>query len=347
MKLNKILYLFVILTTLSLTGCSTLDMMVGLKEKDNKDVADMTELSDFEIVDDSISEEAVETITITTQIEEKTTNILGYYEDSNGFVVPVNTKIPWEEGIAKATLRSMIIGSDTEKKIAQSGLHGVIPQGTEIRGMSIKDGVCKVDFTKNILNTQSIEQEENMISAITYSLTEFPTINKVEILVDGQALAKLSKGYDISSSFERKNINLHGSKDEIGYTVYYKAPDTEVAGHYVPITISSSKVDNPVAVVLENLFSGAPKDTQLSNMLPLGVNFRGVTLLENKAVINLGVNAVNMTQEQYDDMNAIVVLCLEQFEKIEKVEYKIEGISFKEAGLDFNSNNVMPVFNQY
>jgi len=325
-------------------------MMVGLKEKNNPDMADLGDLSDFEIVEDDLGgevaeEPVIETVTVNTE-ESKKTDILAYYEDENGFVVPVNTQIPWEEGIAKATLRSMVIGSETEKRIAQSNLHGVLPEGTEIRGMSIKDGLCRVDFSKNILNTSTYEQEENMISAITYTLTEFPTINKVELLVEGQALDSLSKGYAINTAFERENINLYGSADGVNYTVYYKAPDTEVAGHYVPITFSANKVNNPAVTVVEKLFNGPPSDTELKNNIPVGMNLRGVEVKGDKAVVNLGVEAVNLSEEEFTDMDAIVVLCLEQFD-IADVEYNIEGLSFQEAGLNFEDNGVMPAFNQY
>lgn len=354
MAYNKIISLILIIClAVGITGCSTLDMMVGLKEENNPDIAGLDdELSDFEIVEDAIGEGAIEepvieTVTVNTEESaSKMTGILAYYEDENGFVVPVHTKIPWEEGIAKATLRSMVVGSDTEKRIAQSNLHGVLPEGTEIRGMSIKDGVCRVDFSKNILNTSSIEQEENMISALTYTLTEFPTINKVELLVEGQALAALPKGYSIDTAFERENINLYGNADGVNYTVYYKAPDTEVAGHFVPVTFSASKINNPAATVVEKLFNGPPADTVLSNNIPVRVNLRGVEVKGDTAVVNLGVEAVNLSEEEFVDMNSIVVLCLEQF-NIANVEYNIEGLSFQEAGLNFEDNNVMPVFNQY
>lgn len=351
MAINKIISLILIMClALSITGCSTLDMMVGLKENNNPDIAELEELSEYEIVEDVVGEEVaeepvIETVTVNAE-EPRMTDILAYYEDEYGFVVPVNTQIPWEEGIAKATLRSMVVGSEAEKRIAQSGLHGVLPEGTEIRGMAIKDGLCRVDFSKNILNTSSYEQEENMISALTYTLTEFPTIDKVELLVEGQALGALSKGYEIGTAFERKNINLYGSADGVNYTVFYKAPDTEVEGHYVPLTFSANKVNNPAVAVVEKLFSGAPADTKLSNNIPVGVNLRKVDVKGDKAVVNLGVEAVNLTEQEFSDMNSIVVLCLEQFD-IADVEYNIEGLSFEEAGLNFEDDAVTPVFNEY
>jgi germination protein M len=347
---NKIISLILIIFIAAfLTACGTLDMMVGLKEENNPDIADLSDLSEFEIVEDTIGEEAYEEVieTVTTPNEEvKMTNILAYYEDEYGFVVPVNTKIPWEEGIAKATLRGMVAGSETEKRIAQSGLHGVIPEGTEIRGMSIKDGVCRVDFSKNILNTSTLKQEENMISAITYALTEFPTIDKVELLVDGQELTSLSNGYAINKGFERENINLYGSADGANYTVYFKAPDTEVMVHYVPITFSADTIGNPVVAVVEKLFEGPPADTTLSNNIPLGINLRDVKVIGDTALVNLGVEAVKLSEQDFKDMSSIVVLCLEQYD-IGDVEFNIEGLTFEAAGLYFDDNNARPAFNQY
>lgn len=332
----------------SLTGCGTLDVMKSLKTDTDKKVSDADDLSDFAIVDDSTNETAegaVDTITVNAA-EAKSKEIIAYYEDEKGFLVPVNTKIPWEEGIAKATIRSLVKGNEIEQRISKSGLHGVLPQNTEIRGMSIKDGLCRVDFSQNILNTENYKQEQNMISALTYTLTEFPTIEKVEIMVEGKELQSLSKGYAINTAFERKNINLMGKEDGVNYTVFYKAPDTEVAGYYVPITFTAEKVDNPVVTVVEKLFSGPPADVTVSNTIPYGVNLQDVSVNGDTAVINLGIGAVNLTQEQYDDMSKIVVLCLEQFE-IANVDFKVEGLSFEEAGLKFEDDNVTPVFNQY
>lgn len=340
----------IICMVVSITGCSTLEIMKGLKSDTDVKVSDEIDLSDFAIIDDSVDQEqdAVETITVDNTSEEvETKDILAYYEDENGYLVPVNTKIQWEEGIAKATIRSLVRGNEIEQRIAQSGLHGVLPENTEIRGMAIKDGLCRVDFSQHILNTESYEQEQNMISALTYTLTEFPTIDKVELLVEGKELATLSKGYAINTAFERKNINLLGQENGVNYTVYFKAPDTEVAGYYVPMTFSAEKVENPVSTVLSRLFSGPPSDLPLSSTIPYDVNLQDVAVIGDTAIINLGIGAVNLTQEQYDDMSKIVVLCLEQFEEIANVEFEIESLSLEEAGLNFEDDNVTPVFNQY
>jgi nitrogen fixation NifU-like protein len=54
---NKFFLALIIFIAVCLTACGTLDMMVGLKEENNPDVTDLSELSEFEIVEDTIGED--------------------------------------------------------------------------------------------------------------------------------------------------------------------------------------------------------------------------------------------------------------------------------------------------
>lgn len=329
---------------IALTGCSVLDMMAGIKN-DEKDKA----FDYFAIIEDdtdgTADGDAVETIATNDNKNKK--DIIAYYKDVNGFVIPVNTDIEIEEGIAKAVIRQMIVGSDKEKQLTKMDLHGTIPEGTEIIGMSIKDGLCVVDFTKNILNTASYEDEEDMVTAISYALTEFDTINKVEIRVEGKILNTLSNGYPIHSAFERENINLVGSADGANYTVYFKTAETEIEGHYVPLTFSADKVGNPVKIVLEKLFNGVPEGIPVGNNIPYGISFNDVNVTGGVAKIDLSVDALKLKQDEYEELKKIVVLCLQQFKEISDYDFSIEGITFEEAGLIFTDPEVTAVFNSF
>ncbi len=341
-KVFTILLSFAII--IALTGCSVLDMMAGIKNDDKEKAFDY-----FAILEDNTDEtddgKAVETIS--TNSDANTKDIIAYYKDVNGFVIPVNTDIELEEGIAKAVIRQMVVGSAKEKQLAKMDIHGTIPEGTDIIGMSIKDGLCVVDFNKNILNTASYEDENAMVTAISYALTEFDTINTVEIRVEGKILDTLSNGYPINAAFERENINLIGSADGANYTVFYKTAETEIEGHYVPMTFSAEKVDNPVKVVLEKLFGGAPADMPVQNDIPFGISFNDVNVTNGVAKIDLSVDALKLKQEDYDELKKIVVLCLQQFKDISDFDFSIEGISFEEAGLIFTDSEVTAVFNDF
>ena len=71
-----------------------------------------------------------------------------YYQDDNGYLVPVVRKIPWEEGIAKAALNKMMDTSEQQMDFMAMGLRPVLPASTKIIGLSIKDGLAKLDLSK-------------------------------------------------------------------------------------------------------------------------------------------------------------------------------------------------------
>lgn len=343
MIFKRVLPIVIIITLMiGITGCSTIDMISGLKE--NPEIATGPEFAIIEDIIDEADDGLVETITVNSDIQKK--GVTAYFQDENGYVVPVNLNIPSEEGIAKATLNTMVVGSPYELELAQSGIHGVLPEGTAIIGMSIDDGLCTVDFTRNILNTQSYEDEERMMTALTYTLTEFDTIKQVQIQVGGQSLDTLSKGYGVDTAFNRQNINLFGDADGNNYMVYFKTAETETDGYFVPVTFTADSVDNPVHVVLTELFNGAPDDTLLYNEVPLGVGYQGVTVSKGVATVDLSMGALNLAQEDYDDLTQIVTLCLQQFDDISQVEFSVEGMTLEQAGLDLVQPNVTAVFNE-
>lgn len=343
MSFKKLIHIVLVLSLiLVMSGCSTLDMMVGLKDK-NDDLEIYND--DFAFIDDDSEDEVVDTITINT--DEQMKKVTVYYKDANNLLVPVNTEIPLEEGIAKATLKNMVVGSDTEAELNHSGFCGVLPEGTEILGMSIQDGLCVVDFNKSILNTTSIEEEELMMIALTYTLTEYDTIDKVEIMVEGQPMQVLTFGYPIDTALERKNINLIGSEDGANYTVYFKTQETEMAGYYVPFTFTADTVENPVNAVISKLFDGPPEDLSIQNSIPYDITLNEAAFLNGIADLDLSMEALNLTQEDYDSMNELVMLCLQQFGDVSEIRYSIEGITFEEAGLNLEEVEIKAVFNEF
>lgn len=67
------------------------------------------------------------------------------------------------------------------------GLYSPIPNGTKLLNLWIEDNVCYVDFSKELINNYSggATMELMTIQSIVDTLTEFPTILKVQILIEG------------------------------------------------------------------------------------------------------------------------------------------------------------------
>jgi len=278
-----------------------------------------------------------------------------YFKDKQGLLVPVMIKLPWEEGIAKLALRNMVDSPELRETLKSTGLAPIIPAGTEILGMSINPdtGLCKVDFSREVLNCESKEDEENLINGVVYTLTEFPSINEVQFLVEGKAVPTFTHGTDTSSTFKRDNINLVGKLNEGGSKVvaYFKGQNVdENFEYYVPVTIPTLAPVPNIYTALEVLFDGPPTGLGLTSDIPEGVTFHGVDVSGSTAYVD-----ISFDYDYPDDIDVVlknmarnIGLTLSEFKEIESVELLIDGKTLEEAGIDVYINETIPAFaNEY
>lgn len=252
-----------------------------------------------------------------------------YFKDDNGYLVPVMRRIPWEDGIARTTINNMIDSTELRESLLNTGLQPLIPMGTEVLGLSINPdtGLCKIDFSEAIRNVETQKDEENLIKGIVYTLTEFPTINEVQIMIEGNMVPVLQDTMAINQPITRENINLIGSEDDGSskVVVYYKGGD-ENRDYFIPITIPTLAPMANVYTALDLLFDGPPAGTELKTEIPNGINLQGVEIKEGTAFvdINLGDTA-GLEDSVLDDIMKNIGLTLSQFEEIDSVELLLDG----------------------
>ncbi|MBU5256134.1 GerMN domain-containing protein [Tissierella praeacuta] len=268
-----------------------------------------------------------------------------YFKDKDGYLVPVMRKIPWEEGIARVTLKNMIDSPEVRETLNPTGLLPIIPAGTEVLGISINDetGVCKVDFSDKVLENQSEKEEENFIKGVVYTLTEFPAIREVQILVGGKVIPSLKHGGDISKPLARENINLVGKLEDgrSKVVVYYKGMNEEEFEYFIPVTVPTLAPVANVYSALDLLFEGPPQDIGLSSDIPRGVMLQGVEVKNGTAYVDISYDNHSDSSEDkmFSDIVKNIGLTLSQFEEINNVELLIDGETI---------NTTIPVFaNEY
>lgn len=321
---------------------------LGLKLRGSKDgedpdfITDADEIEiirsdedyDFEIADDDSMRETVM-----------------YFKDRQNLLVPVMMRIPWEEGIAKRTLSNMIDSPELRESLSSTGLRAIIPQGTKILGMAIdpETGLCKVDFSREVLNVESKEDEENLINGVVYTLTEFPTIDEVQFLVEGEPVSVFTHGTDTSRTFKRENINLAGDLTEgtSKVVVYYKGKsEDDNFEYYVPVTIPTLAPVPNMYTALELLFDGPPSELGLTSDIPEGVSFHGVDVSGGTAYVDISFDYAYPEDVEVvlNGMVRNIGLTLSQFADIEEVELLVDGKTLEEAGLDVYINDTIPTF---
>jgi germination protein M len=115
--LKKLIILSIVLLLILLTGCG-----ISGRSKD-KDVSLIMDTGVLE--DDELRE------------------MILYYRDNRGFIIPVMRRVPQEEGIGKTAINLLIDEPGLREDLALVGLLPVLPAGTEIIGMSINEGLAK------------------------------------------------------------------------------------------------------------------------------------------------------------------------------------------------------------
>lgn len=278
-----------------------------------------------------------------------------YVADHSGFVVPYNIKIatPEKNAVAKATLEHMIAGNDGDAALVGTEFRNVIPQGTTIRGVTINNGVAKVDFSKEVMNFENQRDEQAMVDAVVWTLTGLEGVNKVQFAVEGRTQATLKHRTPIAEAISRDNgINLQASKitnpsNTTKLTLYFQA--TNQAGDFsylVPVTrlVPKAKDQNMVDLTLAELAKGANAEGLADVVEPTLKLVKGEV---KDKVANLDLSPefkLTGGTEAEENMVNSIVLSVAANAGVEQVKFTVGGKApeSKLQGLDLTKPVVRP-----
>ena len=255
-----------------------------------------------------------------------------YYKDLMGYLVPVNCEIPWEEGIAKATLKQMISSEENDLQAARLGLLTALPEGLEV-DMDIIGQLARVSLSTECMQCVDAEEENAMVCAIVSALTEFDSISEVQILVAGEQVEQLTFGTDVSAPLTRADLNLESvsaDMDTAGAGTVQVFFESEASGCMVPVTRTVFSNEDVDTAVLE-LLKGPREDSGLAACIPKGVGLISVKQSDGVVTINMS-KEFQKVMEQADGGAAAVkalVLTCSQFEGVKEVKLQVEGKDFE------------------
>ncbi len=124
-----------------------------------------------------------------------------YYPDDNatGLVaVEKNIKAAQQEKY-QAAVEALMAGTD------KKGLVNVFPKKAQLLKVSINGTTAQVDFNKSLEKdfAGGSTGEEMLVGSVVNTLTEFPEIKKVQILIEGKEVETLSGHMDLSQPLTR------------------------------------------------------------------------------------------------------------------------------------------------
>ena len=167
----------------------------------------------------------------------------------------------------------------------RDGFKPIIPDGTKTLDLKLEENILTINFSKEFLNINESD-EEKMIEAIIYSLTEIKDVKKISIFVEGNKLIKLpnsnkklpdylDKTYGIN-----KIYNLDSLKETTKTTIYYLSKNKDYY-YYVPVTKVSNEKTERVEIIIKELKSTPIYHTNLISYLAASANLTSYELLEN------------------------------------------------------------------
>ncbi|MBC8014330.1 MAG: GerMN domain-containing protein [Sporomusaceae bacterium] len=100
---------------------------------------------------------------------------------------------------AKSAIELLLAGTQNVDLLS------IIPTGTQLRHISVKDNIAYVDFNDKLIknNTGGSASEILLVAAIVNTLTEFHNIQKVQIMVEGKKIDTISGHMDTSEPLSR------------------------------------------------------------------------------------------------------------------------------------------------
>lgn len=205
-------------------------------------------------------------------VNKQATKSVIYLLDSNNYLSRTMVVISDKEVKAKAKelLEILIKDGKGESKIP-NGFKSIISSETKIKSLTFQEGLIKVDFSSELLDTNK-ETEEKIIEAIVYTLTSIEGVDKIIIYVDGEILTKLPKtGINLPSTLDRsyginKEYDISSYKDVNKVTIYYVSKYNDDT-YYVPVTKYLNDDRDKIKIIVDELASSYLYSSNLMSYL--------------------------------------------------------------------------------
>jgi hypothetical protein len=105
-----------------------------------------------------------------------------WFSRDNGLVAVRRQHAPTQL-VATASMKALLDGPTAEERAA--GLTSAVPTGTRLLGIGIRDGLATVDLTSEYQSGGGALSMQTRLGQVVYTLTQFPTVQKVRFRLDG------------------------------------------------------------------------------------------------------------------------------------------------------------------
>lgn len=254
-----------------------------------------------------------------------------YLIDENGYVVSQTLPLPNSKSVAKQALE-YLVADGPGQNIIPNGFRAVLPANTDV-DVDIKDGTAIVDFSKEFKSYDK-KDEQKILQSITWTLTQFDSIDKVKLQVNGYPLGEMpvngtpisSDGLSRADGINAETAGVVDITNTHPLTVYYIAQNSDDF-YYVPVTkrVSNTEKNNVKAVVNE-LIKGPGNNSLVSGFVSDVALLDEPKVEDGKVTLNFNENILSFDEKVVPDeiLNALVYSLTEQ-KGIKSVAVEVKG----------------------
>jgi len=214
-----------------------------------------------------------------------------YLIDNNDYVARVNVVLNNTDILKKCKeiISYLTVGSENSDYI-RKGFKPIIPNNSKLIDLSFSEGIVKLNFSKEFLTVKE-KDEQKMIEAIVYSLTEIKEVKSICIFVEGNILDKLPNSkINIPTTLDRtfginKIYNLDSIKDTTKTTIYYISKYDDFY-YYVPVTKVNNEKSEKIEIIIKELTSSSLIETNLMSYLASSTELISYTKTDESFVLN-------------------------------------------------------------
>lgn len=123
-------------------------------------------------------------------------------EENNPKIGEQSIFINNEELLGQYLMQTLIQGP-----AIKGSLKPILPKETKLISFAIKENIAIINLSKEAIVSMSPAKEKACMQSILETLSQLPSINKINIIIDNQMVESLGGNYDISKPFAKEDID--------------------------------------------------------------------------------------------------------------------------------------------
>ncbi len=263
---------------------------------------------------------------------QKLSQMTVYVKDAKGFVAPVSINMPQTLSVARSALEYMVAGGPVSG-LLPGGFSALLPKGTLVKGINIVQDqkLAIVDFSKEFNNYEE-KDERKLLEAVVWTMTGFPTVEKVQLWVEGTPLTEMPKGKTpLDEPLGRAigiNIEKSGNVDfgqSSPVTLYFLNQNDENYKYYVPVTRMVKRTDNIARAVVNELIKGPDPNRGLAAVLNATTEVKAVKETEGLITVDFSEKLLGADKKASADGLQSIILSLTENTGASKVQIMVNG----------------------